>query len=381
MRKVVFGLAAASVVVLLAILPVAAHHELAAKFDMNKKVQLSGIVTSVDWANPHVHIFLNVKDASGSLNNWAVELESPVDLQHGGWKRDSIKPGDSLKIEGSPARDGSKQVWGGVTGGGSVAMADGKKVFTGANPLPPSAARLPAAPAAAAWHWPDGTPRLGPPQGQTGYWAKPSQYMLMQTGANVQTSMDGLLKNPADADKVAPFQPWARDLFKYRQANFLKDDPLFLSCLPTGGPRQFQTPYGVQFVEDRERKRIFVLVGGGDHNWRLIYLDGREQRGQQRGDLDNPLYYGRAVGKWDGPTLTIDTIGFNERFWFSNGGLPHTDHLHLIEKISRPDFYTLKYEVTIDDPGAYTANWTSSWTMQWIPGEELPIYYCQDNRQ
>jgi hypothetical protein len=205
--------------------------------------------------------------------------------------------------------------------------------------------------------------------------------MLMQGGANLQASADGLLKNPADAEKVAPFQPWARDLFKYRQANFLKDDPLFLYCMPTRGPRQFQTPYGVQFVEDRDRKRIFVLVGGGDHNWRLIYLDGRPQRGQQRGDADNPLYYGRAVGKWEGQTLTIDTIGFNERFWFSNGGLPHTDQLHLTEKITRPDFYNMKYEVTIDDPGAYTAKWTSSWNMTWIPGEELPIYYCQDNRQ
>jgi hypothetical protein len=204
----------------------------------------------------------------------------------------------------------------------------------------------------------------------------------MQTSAgNLQSSPDGLLKNIADAPKVAPFQPWALDLFKYRQANFLKDDPLYLFCMPTGGPRQYQTPYGVQFVEDRERKRIFVLVGGGDHNWRLVYLDGREQKGQLRGDNDNPLYYGRAVGKWEGQTLTIDTKGFNERFWMSNGGLPHTDQLHLMEKISRPDFYTLKYEVTIDDIGAYTQPWTSSWTMSWIPGDELPVYYCQDNRQ
>jgi hypothetical protein len=381
MRKVVFGGATAGLVVFFAIMPVLAHHELAAKFDMTKKVQLSGTVTGVDWANPHVHVFLNIKDASGNLTNWAVELESPIDLKNGGWSRDSVKPGDSLKVEGNPARDGSRQVWGGA-GGGTVAMADGKKLFGGASPLPPSAAKQPPAPAAADWHWADKTPRLGPPVGQTGYWAKPSQAMLMQTGVNLQTSPDGLLKNQGDAEKVAPFQPWARDLFKYRQANNLKDDPLYLYCMPTGGPRQFQTPYGVQFVEDRDRKRIFVLVGGGDHNWRLIYLDDRAQRGQQRGDLDNPLYYGRAVGKWDSQgALNIDTIGFNERFWFSNGGLPHTDSLHLIEKISRPDFYTLKYEVTIDDPGAYTAKWTSSWNMTWIPGEELPIYYCQDNRQ
>jgi hypothetical protein len=377
MRKVVFG-ATAGLALMLAIMPAKAHHEISAKFDTGKKVSLSGTVTGVDWANPHVHVFLNIKDASG-LNNWAVELESPIDLQNGGWRRDSVKPGDSLKVEGNPARDGSRQVWAG--GGGTVAMADGKKLFGGASPVPASAAKQPPAPASADWHWADGTPRLGPPVGQTGYWAKPSQALLMQNGANLQTSPDGLLKNMADAEKVAPFQPWARDLFKNRQQNFLKDDPLYLYCMPTGGPRQFQTPYGVQFVEDRDRKRIFVLIGGGDHNWRLIYLDGREQKGQLRGDNDNPLYYGRAVGKWAGQTLEIDTKGFNERFWMSNGGLPHTDSLHLIEKITRPDFYTLNYEVTIDDPGAYTQNWTSSWKMTWIPGEELPVYYCQDNRQ
>jgi hypothetical protein len=365
--------------IVLALLPAMAHHELSAKFDMTQKVQLSGIVTGVDWANPHVHVFLNVKDATGTTN-WAVELESPIDLRNAGWRRETVKPGDTLRVEGAPARDKSKQVWGGG-GGGSVTMADGKKIFGGANPLPPSTAnKPPAAPASADWHWPDGTPRLGPPAGQTGYWAKPSQAMLSQV-ATIATSPDGLLKNPADAEKVAPFQPWARDVFKNRQANFLKDDPLYLHCIPTGGPRQFQTPYGVQFVEDRDRKRIFVLIGGGDHNWRLIYLDGREQKGQLRGDNDNPLYYGRAVGKWNGQVLEVDTKGFNERFWLSNGGLPHTEYLHLIEKISRPDFYTLKYEVTIDDPGAYTANWTSSMTLTWIPGEELPVYFCQDNRQ
>jgi hypothetical protein len=69
------------------------------------------------------------------------------------------------------------------------------------------------------------------------------------------------------------------------------------------------------------------------------------------GDDDNPLYYGRAVGKWNGQTLEVDTRGFNEDFWFTNGGLPHTDQLKLLEKFTRTDFDTLRYDVTIDDPG------------------------------
>ena len=210
--------------------------------------------------------------------------------------------------------------------------------------------------------------------------ASPSATWLVQSGANVQADANGLLKNIADVDKVAPFQRWARDLYELRQRNFLKDDPMFLYCMPPGGPRQFQLPYGMQFVEDHNRQRIFVFIGSGNHNYRIIYTDGRAQQGQIRGDADNPLYYGRAVGKWEGDTFVVDTKGFNEKFWFSNGGLPHTEQLHLIERISRPDLNTLKYEVTIDDPGAYTKTWSAGWNLQWVAGEELPPYFCQDNR-
>ena len=75
----------------------------------------------------------------------------------------------------------------------------------------------------------------------------------------------------------------------------------------------------------------------------------------------------------------MDATGFNEKFWMSRDGLPHTDKLHLIERFSRPDSRTLKYEVTIDDPGAYTAPWTSSFLLRWQEGQELFEYVCQDN--
>ena len=160
----------------------------------------------------------------------------------------------------------------------------------------------------------------------------------------------------------------------------LADDPGFLNCKAPGAVRQFQTPYGVQFVEDPARQRIFVLVGGGNRNYHIIYMDGRDQQGQVQGDDDNPLYYGRAVAHWEGDTLVVATTGFNEDFWFTNGGLPHTDQLSLVERFSRPDYDTLRYEVTVTDPGAYTQPWSSSWELRWVGGEDLPVYFCQDNR-
>jgi hypothetical protein len=348
-----------------------AHHALAAKFDDTKPLSLAGTVTSVDWRNPHVHVFLNVTKPDKSVENWAVELESTVLLKKSGWSRTALAPGDAIKVDGIAARDGTRQLW----GSNVIAAATNRRVLNAIDtaPRPPEVARPTP-------RWPDGTPQLGAPTSAGGYWAYPTSSVLMQSGAKVSMNRDGVLAKLADAPQVAPFQPWALGLYQHRQQRHLADDPSFLNCKPPGAVRQFQQPYGVQFVEDRKNKRMFVLVGSGNRNYRIIYLDGRARQGQVQGDDDNPLYYGRAVGHWEGDTLVVETSGFNEDFWFSNGGLPHTDKLTLVERFSRPDLDTLRYEVTINDPGAYTRPWSSGWELKWVGGEELPVYFCQDNR-
>ncbi len=370
LRTIKVSIVCGCVAVLLALAPLGAHHVIAAKFDSAKKVTLRGPVTEVDWANPHVHVFINVAGPDGRPVNWAIELESTVDLHREGWTRNDVRVGDVLSVEGIAARDGSKQAW-------SLSMTNGRtgqRVFFARPIAPPARSGKPTP------RWPDGQPRLGALPGDTGYWASPSATTLVERGVTVQADANGLLANIADAPRVAPFQPWARDLYVYRQRNFLKDDPMFINCLPPGGPRMFQNRYGVQFLENRDRQRIFVMMGGGNRNWRLIYTDGREQKGQIQGDADNPLYFGRAVGRWEGDTLVVDTKDFNERFWFGNGGLPHTHQLHLVERFSRPDFDTLRYDVTVEDSGAYTRTWSTGWTLSWVPGEDMPEYFCQDNR-
>jgi hypothetical protein len=351
--------------------PGAAHHAISAKFDDTKPVTLSGIVTLVDWRNPHVHLYLNVRDANDAVN-WAVEIESPIDLLAGGWTPETVQPGDAITVAGISARNGSRQVWGNrITMTGS-----GKQVLHVAPPAPPALLGNRPTP-----RWADKQPRLGPlPGGAQGYWAFPSSTVLLESSASVQMDAYGLLRSIADAPRVAPMQPWALALYENRQRRFLQDDPTFLNCKPPGGPRQFQLSYGVQFVEDRERQRIFVLIGGGNNNFRIIHLDGRGFAGQVGGDDDNPLYYGRAVGKWEGDTLAVETRGFNEDFWFTNGGLPHTEQLRLVERFTRENFDTLKYEVTVDDPGAYTRPWSSGWTLRWVTGQEMPRHLCQENR-
>ena len=344
-----------------------AHHDFAAEYDEKKPVTLKGTVTKFEWNNPHVFFYVDVAEAGGAVTNWAVEWASPSDLRKAGWTDDSLKVGETVTVEGSLARDGSKQAM-----GKSVAIAGGKKLAEA-----PEAARVAKSSGSKpAPRWPDGHPRLGPAPGEKGYWASPTAASMVETTAgNIRMNSEGVLANLADAAKVAPFQPWAKGLYEYRQRNLLKDDPM-VSCLPPGGPRQFQVAHGVQFLEQPDRKRIFVLSGGGNRNWRLIYLDGRAN--PQSEDV-SPTYFGYSSGKWEGDTLVIDTVDFNERFWFSNGGLPHTESLHLTERISRPDLNTLKYEVTVNDPGAYTRPWTATWNLEWQAGQDIEEYFCQDN--
>ncbi len=348
-----------------------AHHSILGKFDDAAQMSLSGVVTKIDWRNPHAHIFMNVGE-KGSVANWAVELESPVTLEINGWKDETLLPGDRIVVDGMRARDGSRQIW-----ADSVVMAEnGRTLFTVTDAPPPGPLSPRPTP-----RWPDGRPALGATSTTvSGYWSYPSATALVEDGVDVEIDRYGLLADIDDAADVAPMQPWALGLFRHRQERQLRDDPTYLNCKPPGGPRQLESNLGIQFIEDRERQRIFVLIGSGNRNYRIIYLDGREQVGQVGGDDDNPLYYGRSVGSWEGDTLVVDTRSFNEDFWFTTSGLPHTNRLVLTERISRPDFDTLSYQVTVDDPGAYTRPWTASWTLRWVGGEELPFHLCQQNR-
>ena len=222
------------------------------------------------------------------------------------------------------------------------------------------------------------TPRL--PDGRVNMGALPGQF-------GVWLPFSGVLErlvNPDDIDaetekrftdrpkfRDVPFQPWARALYAYRTANQFEPHS---RCKPSSGPRQFLTPYGVEFLDVPELKRIFIIDLGGPHAYRTIYLDGRSHPG----DL-TPSYYGHSIGRWEGDTLVVDTRGFNEGFWFDRTGLPHTDQLHMVERFTRTDSKTIQYRVTIEDPGAYTRAWSSGFQMGWDGEQELFEYICQDN--
>jgi hypothetical protein len=171
--------------------------------------------------------------------------------------------------------------------------------------------------------------------------------------------------------KDAPFQPWAKALLEDRKNNELEPHT---RCKPSGVARQFLTPYGVEIVELRELERVYIFDIGGPHTYRTVYMDGRTHPANLP-----PTFYGHSIGWWDGDTLVIDTVGYNEGFWMDRDGLPSTDKMHTVERLTRTDAASLKYELTVDDPGAYTKPWSGGMTLRWEDGTELFEYQCQQS--
>jgi hypothetical protein len=166
-----------------------------------------------------------------------------------------------------------------------------------------------------------------------------------------------------------PFQPWARALFAARSRT--RFEP-YTRCKPSGGPREVATAYGTQFVEFPDMQKLYIFPTGGPRHYREIWMDGR-------GHPENlqHTYHGHSIGKWEGDTLVVDSVGYNEKMWFDAEGSPHTNQLHLTERFTRISQQQLKYEVTIDDPGAYTRPWSSGFYMSWTAGESFQ-FVCQD---
>src|SRR5687767_10600964 len=190
------------------------------------------------------------------------------------------------------------------------------------------------------------------------------------TAKGLWTPQFGILDPILEANKV-PFKPWAKALYDYRQSNELEPHA---RCKASGTARQFLTPYGVEFVELPELQRIYIFDVGGPHTYRPIYMDGRTHPRNLA-----PSYYGHSIGWWEGDTLVVESTGFNESFWLDRRGLPHTAALRTVERFTRADAATIRYEITVEDPGAYTAPWTARFNFRRESGTELFEYVCQQS--
>ncbi len=187
---------------------------------------------------------------------------------------------------------------------------------------------------------------------------------IYQGGGSINDISEGL--KPGES---LPLRPEARKILEARKS---QDDPQ-ASCLPSGVPRI--SPYPWRIVQTPTH--IFFLFEANIHSYRQIFMDGRKHPA----DLD-PTWYGHSIGHFEGKTLVVDTIGFNDRFWFDFKGHPHTERLHIIERYTLDGKSKLVNQTTIDDPGAYEKPFQVTFTAERAPaGDELMEYICQENNQ
>jgi len=126
MRRVAMGFLLAGLALSALAWSAFAHHAFAGQYDKDNPIQLTGIVTKIEWMNPHARFYIDVKDESGTVTNWNIELGPPLILRRAGWKQDSLKAGDQVTVAGYRAKDGSK-----MANGTKVTLPDGRQVFVG----------------------------------------------------------------------------------------------------------------------------------------------------------------------------------------------------------------------------------------------------------
>jgi hypothetical protein len=167
----------------------------------------------------------------------------------------------------------------------------------------------------------------------------------------------------------APLTPWGEA--KFKTANPETNDPN-LGCLPTGVPRLMFVPLPLEIVQTPTR---VVIIHEGVQALREIYLNR-----QHPADLD-PTFSGDSVGKWEGDTLAVDTVGFNDKTWLDAVGLPHSEKMHVTERIRRADHDTLVDDITVEDSKAYTKPFTVEQVYKLRAGWEIQEYVCEENNK
>jgi len=166
------------------------------------------------------------------------------------------------------------------------------------------------------------------------------------------------------------YLPAAKKLYEERKASGGKGDPE-KQCLPNGVVRIEPLPYKIV----QTPKLVVLLSEGNTHSYRRFFLDGRPHNL----DLEPNTWNGNSIGHWEGDTLVVDTIGFNDKSWLDSTGKPHSEALHVIERYSRPDLNHLQIAYNLDDPQMFSQPYTFTRTFTRVIGRDLKEYFCAMN--
>jgi hypothetical protein len=176
----------------------------------------------------------------------------------------------------------------------------------------------------------------------------------------------------ADLNPVE-IMPWADKVSRQRISDFGKDDPWNVGCLPSGPRAIVGGRPGALLVKITQTPHVITMLFE-DLTYRQIFLDGRELPREP-----TPSFMGYSVGHWEGDTLVVESIGFNDRTWLDSSGHPHTEALRTAERFQRRNVGTIDLRVTLEDEAAYTRPWTVPVNLTLAPDTDLLEYVCNEN--
>lgn len=335
-RSAVLSFAAATLAAICGHWPVElrAHHG-GALYDATQTVTVRGSVTRFQFVFPHVLVHIAVTGEDGDTVEWSGELTTPNRLARGisagaptsiRWTANSLLPGDEIELTGNPARNGAPSLRiRGIVDSNGHALIGGESVDieSGAasqEPLP-----------------------IGQGADLRGVWIRQYEHAW---------------ENYAFSEQLPPMTPWAQERFEQSRPVFGPDavavvetnDPTY-QCLPPGVPRIYAHPAAFEIVQFADR---VMIVYEFHQQFRVIYTDGRSHR------TGRPeTWMGESVARWEGDSLVVESVNFNDKTWIDRRGVPHSNRLHVTERFSRNGDGQLIVEISVEDPIAFTEAWTA----------------------
>jgi hypothetical protein len=207
----------------------------------------------------------------------------------------------------------------------------------------------------------------------SGVWVAGAQPLLLgEAEAARIRAADAAAKRPPFQRESPPYKPEYEAKRQEYVARRGVDDPMAL-CLMSGVPRITVRPLPFQIVHTKD---LVVILYEVHHAFRIIPTDGRPHP-----DDHEPSFLGDSVGRWEGDTLVVDVVGFNEKTWLAGVGTVHSDQLHVVERYTRDGPDTIVYEVTIEDPVVFTRPWKQQEILHLRPGERIREYECIEQNE
>jgi hypothetical protein len=350
--------------------PALAHHS-NSFYQVDQIITLTGTVTEWRWMNPHTWLHMTVIGEDGKPQEWEVEGRAPGVLGRAGWDASSLKPGETVTVHASPAKNGDPiGIIARVTKADGTVLGNTPNNVTRAAPAaPPAPAATPAGarPDFSGVYYPAQAGGGGPPPA-----ARAPNTPLPPPTRSAPTS-DGSQGRSPEAPKLTPdyLAKWNMMAASKISGSYEYDN--IANCLPPGMPAMMSMAYGMEVMQDEQKITFF-----SEHQdaLRRVYLDGRKPSERV---LNDPTYAGYSTGRWEGDTLVVDTVALTTKS-FIDGSSPHSDKMTVHERIRFVEPGILENRITVNDPEALTEPWqvVRRYRKASFPDDELREFACAE---